>query len=231
MSQDFRQVKPDDVNAELQLVLQERLLALLQARQPGHCMRVGDLDTAVMLEVARKLREQVGASAQVHVLAREVPNGDPLLITSSKLVELRNPLADGQLRPPLLVFVPNDLRTAAEDSFAEATFEQVSVADAFTLLRSRLTESLPEALRDTVSELISQVETRPWRWADSLAVVRFLLSIRLNGHEPDIVGASLCELGLVPDFHLLDDSTTSPNRLAKNLECLDQLDSSTNSAR
>jgi len=231
MSQDFRQVKPDDVNAELQLVLQEQLLALLQTRQPGHCMRVGDLDTTVMLEVARKLREHVGASAQVHVLAREVTNGDPLLITSSKLVELRNPLADAQLRPPLLVFVPNDLRTAAEDSFAEATFEQVSVAHAFSLLRSRLTESLPESLRATVSEVISQVENRPWRWADSLAVVRFLLSIRLNGHEPDVVGASLCELGLAPDFHLLDDSTTAPNRLAKNLECLDKLTFSTKSDR
>ena len=49
MSQDFRQVKPDDVNAELQLVLQEQLLVLLQTRQPGHCMRVGDLDTAVIV--------------------------------------------------------------------------------------------------------------------------------------------------------------------------------------
>ena len=231
MSQDFRQVKPDDVNAELQLVLQEQLLALLQTRQPGHCMRVGDLDTAVMLEVARKLREQVGTTAQVHVLAREVPNGDPLLITSSKLVELRNPLADAQLRPPLLVFVPNDLRTAAEDSFAEATFEQISVAHAFSLLRSRLTESLPESLRGTVSELIAQVESRSWRWADSLAVVRFLLSIRLNGNEPDAVGASLCELGLVPDLQLLDDTTTAPNRLAKNLECLHKLTFSTKSDR
>ena len=231
MSQDFRQVKPEDVNAELQQVIQERLLALLQARQPGHCMRVGDLDTVVMLEVARKLREQVGSSAQVHVLAREVHNGDSLLITSSKLVELRNPLADDHLRPPLLVFVPNDLRTAAEDSFAEATFEQVPIAYAFTLLRSRLTESLPEALRTTVSELITQVENRPWRWADSLAVVRFLLSIRINGHEPDVVGASLCELGLIPDFHLLDDPTTVPNRLAKNLECLDKLTFSTKSDR
>ena len=136
MSQDFHRVDTADVNAELQKLVEERLLAVLATRQPGHCMRVGDLDAGVMLAVARNLKQKVGASAQVHVLARASEAGDPLLITSSKLVELRNPLAEGELRPPLLVFVPNDLRTAAEDSFGEATFQQISVADAFTQIRS-----------------------------------------------------------------------------------------------
>jgi len=231
MSQDFRRVTPADVNAELQRIIEERLQAVLATRQPGHCMRVGDLDTAVMLEVARNLRQTVGTAAQVHVLAREVRNGDPLLITSSKLVELRNPFAEGQLRSPLLVFVPNDLRTAAEDSFAEATFEQVSIADTFFLLRARLTEQLPETLRTTVPGILRLVEDRKWRWADALAAVRFLLSIRINGYEPDVVGASLCELALVPDFHLLDDAVAVPNRLAKNLECVDKLTFSTKSDR
>ena len=49
-----------------------------------------------------------------------------LTVTSTKLVELRNPLADNTLRPPLLVFIPSDLRAAAEDSFGVATFEEVA---------------------------------------------------------------------------------------------------------
>jgi len=231
MSQDFRRATGADVNAELQHIIEERLKAVLAMRQPGHCMRVGDLDAAVMLEVARRLRQTVGNAAQVHMLAREVPDGDPLLITSSKLVELRNPLAGGEQRPPLLVFVPNDLRTAAEDSFAEATFEQVSIADSFHVLRTRLTEQLPEALRTTATDILRLLEDRGWRWADSLAAVRFLLSIRINGYEPEVVGASLCELGLVPDFHLLDDPSSAPNRLAKNLECVHMLTFSTKSDR
>src|SRR5690349_12539763 len=138
MSQDFRRVSTADVNSELEKLIEELLLEILTTRQPGHCMRVGDLEADVMLEVARNLKQKVGNSAQIHVLAKASSNGDPLLITSSKLVELRNPSAEGALRPPLLVFVPNDLRTAAEDSFGEATFQQISVADAFTKLRTRL---------------------------------------------------------------------------------------------
>ncbi|MEO6034762.1 MAG: ATP-binding protein [Verrucomicrobiota bacterium] len=231
MSQDFRRATTGDVNAELQRVIEEQLQAVLAERQPGHCMRVGDLDTAVMMEVARSLRLKVGQGAQVHVLSRDPRNNDALLITSSKLVELRNPSADGQLRPPLLVFVPNDLRTSAEDSFAEATFEQVSVADTFEQLRGRLTEQLPEALRSVVPEILCLVQERGWRWADALASVCFLLSMRLNGYEPDVVGAALCELGLVPDFHLLDDAATIPYRLTKNLECVDKLTFSNKSER
>jgi hypothetical protein len=231
MSQDFRRVTGNEVNAELQRILEEQLLAILAERQPGHCMRVGDLDASVMLAVARNLRQAVGTAAQIHVLSAATQKDDPLLITSSKLVELRNPLAEGELRPPLLVFVPNDLRTAAEDSFAEATFEQVSVTDAFQRLRARLLEQLPESLRQAVPEILSFLEGRDWRWADALAAVRFLLSIRLNGSDAEIVGASLCELGLTPDFHLLDDLAAVPNRLAKNLECVDKLTFSTKSDR
>jgi len=231
MSQDFHRVTSADVNLELQSLIEQRLFDILAERQAGHCMRVGDLDADVMLEVARSLKLRVGASAQIHVLARDPRPGEPLLITSSKLVELRNPLVEGELRPPLLVFVPNDLRTAAEDSFGEATFQQISVVDAFTQLRTRLTEQLPEALRSIVADILRLIEDRDWRWADALATIRFLLSIRLNGHEPDVVGASLCELALVPDFHLLDDVATIPNRLEKNRKCVHTLTFSTKSDR
>jgi len=231
MSQEFRRVTADDVNEQLRLVVEERLREIIAGRHPGHCMRVGDLDTIVMLEVARKLRAGLGTTAQIHVLSRESRNDDPLLITSSKLVELRNPPAEGEQRPPLLVFVPNDLRTSAEDSFAEATFEQISIIDAFPKLRDRLIAQLPDGFRSVAPEILRLIEEREWRWADAVAAVRFLLSVRLNGAEAEIIGASLCELGLVPDFHLLDDPAALPYRIAKNLECVDKLTFSTKSER
>jgi len=231
VSQEFRRVSTDDVNEHLRIVVEERLQEIIASRHPGHCMRVGDLDTAVMLEVARKLRATLGTAAQIHVLSRESRNDDPLLITSSKLVELRNPPSEGEQRPPLLVFVPNDLRTSAEDSFAEATFEQISIADAFPKLRERLIAQLPEGFRSVAPEVLRLVEEREWRWADAVAAVRFLLSVRLNGAEAEVIGASLCELGMVPDFHLLDDPAAVPYRIAKNLECVDKLTFSTKSER
>lgn len=232
MSQEFHQVTAEDVNQNLRLVVEERLHEVLITRQPGHCMRVGDLDTAVMLDVGRKLSARLGPlAAQIHVLSRQVRDSDPLLITSSKLVELRNPLADGEQRPPLLVFVPNDLRTSAEDSFAEATFEQISVADSFPRLRERLIQQLPNGFRGTAAQILRLLEEREWRWADAVSSVRFLLSILLNGVEAEVIGASLCEIGLVPDFHLLDDSAAVAHRITKNLECVDRLTFSTKSER
>jgi DNA phosphorothioation-dependent restriction protein DptH len=231
MSQEFLRVSSEHVNEHLRLVVEEQLHGILVARQPGHCMRVGDLDTALMLDVARKLSETLGMAAQIHVLSNQSRSDDPLLITSSKLVELRNPLADGEQRPPLLVFVPNDLRTSAEDSFAEATFEQISVADAFPRLRGRLVQQLPNGFRSIASEILRLLQEREWRWADEVGSVRFLLSVHLNGAEAEVIGASLCEIGLVPDFHLLDDSAAVPHRLTKNLECVDKLTFSTKSER
>ena len=229
MSQDFRRITDDDVNEQLRIVVEDSLRELLSKRQLGHCMRVGDLDRSVMLIVAQNLRNELSASAQIHVLTNEPQSGDALLISSSKLVELRNPYVDGTLRPPLLVFVPNDLRTSAEDSFAEATFEQVSIADVYPKLLSRLIDQLPDSLKTTTAEVVRLISERNWRWADTVGMVRFLLSIHVNGAEPETVGASLCELGLVPDFKLLDKLSELPQRLAKNLECVDKLTFSTKS--
>src|SRR5690606_7500245 len=47
---------------------------------------------------------------------------------------------------------------------------------------------------------------------------RFLLSIKLNGYDPEVVGAALCELGLIPDFALLETPSLLANRLVKNLD-------------
>jgi DNA phosphorothioation-dependent restriction protein DptH len=231
MSQAFRRVTPDDLNEQLRIVGEERLIEIIADRQPGHCMRVGDLDTKVMLAMATSLRATLGTAAQIHLLSPDSSKDDPLLISSSKLVELRNPPTEGEQRPPLLVFVPNDLRTAAEDSFAEATFEQLSIADAYQRLRERLVQDLPNGLKHTVPEVLRLIEEREWRWADPVAAVRFLLSVRLNGYEAEVVGASMCEFGLVPDFHLLDDQSAMPNRIAKNLDCVKTLTFSSKSDR
>lgn len=231
MSQEFRRVSAEDLNDQLRGVVESRLLAVISNRRPGHCMRVGDLDRAVMLDVARNLQSTLGANARIYVLAHEIQQDNALLITSSKLVELRNPPAEDVQRPPLLIFVPNDLRTAAEDSFAEATFEQVPVVEAYADLRAQLLQQLPESLRSAVSEVIRLLEERAWRWADAVAVARFLLCIKINGAEAEVVGAALSELGLAPDFCLLDDLANAPHRLIKNLDCVEKLTFSTKSER
>lgn len=64
-------------------------------------------------------------------------------MSSTKLVELRNPHSDGAQRPPLLVFVPSEVRASAEDSFGVATFEEVSVTGLYEALIQRLLGEIP----------------------------------------------------------------------------------------
>jgi outer membrane biosynthesis protein TonB len=220
-----------DLNLALGEVLEVHLHQLVQSRRAGHCMRVSDLDRALMVEIGHKLAKALGDAAQVHMLSTEKQPDDPLFITSTKLVELRNPLPDGTQRPPLIVFVPNDLKASAEDSFGEATFESVALNDAYDRLFEKLISTMPDAKRLRIQELLHVVELSKWRWANNVARVRFLLCIRLNGYDDDVVGASLFELGLIPDFNLLEDVTQTPGRLAKNIESISKLTFSSHTER
>jgi DNA phosphorothioation-dependent restriction protein DptH len=232
LSQGLRTIQSHDLAAELEADLVPRLAALLRSRSRGHCMRVTDLDVDLMTRLCDRLRADV-PEAQVVILGNgHAAAPEPLRVTSTKLVELRNPLPGGALRPPLLVFVPNDLRTAAEDSFGIATFEDVPVGDVYTELRTRLLRELPAHIRGAIAESLRRLEAdEPWAFADPLSVVRFLLTAKLNASDPEAVGAALFELGLVPDFELLDDPTQTPARIARNRDCVRTLTWSSQSER
>ena len=232
MSQGLRTIQPYDLAAELEAELFPRLAGLLRVRGRGHCMRVTDLDRDLMVRLCGRLRAEV-LEAQVVILGNANSTTPPTLtVTSTKLVELRNPLPDGALRPPLLVFVPNDLRAAAEDSFGIATFEDLPVGDVYAQLRSRLLGELPASIRGAVAEGLRRLETDVrWPFAEPLSVVRFLLTAKLNGGDPEAVGAGLFELALVPDFELLNDPTKAPARIARNRDCVRALTWSARSER
>lgn len=232
MSQGLRVIQPHDLAAELETELFPRLAEHLRSHDRGHCMRLTDLDRELMVRLCGRLRAEV-PEAQVVILGNGQSTTPPALtVTSTKLVELRNPLPDGALRPPLLVFVPNDLRAAAEDSFGVATFEEVPVGRVYAQLRDRLLGELPPAIRGAIAEGLRRLEEdSAWPFADPLAVVRFLLSAKLNDFDPEAVGAGLFELALVPDFELLNDATKAPARIDRNRSCIQKLTWSSRSER
>ena len=175
MNQGLRELTNHELNAALESVLLPRLSGLLSARDFGHCMRVTDLDRGLMIRLAGGLRASV-PSANVVVLADETlrAQAPELAVTSTKLVELRNPLPNDELRPPLLVFVPNDLRASAEDSFGVATFEELSIEGAYAELIAELLPQIPINFRVAVETCLGELrraETR-WRYADDAAVAR-----------------------------------------------------------
>jgi DNA phosphorothioation-dependent restriction protein DptH len=231
MNKGMTTLTAEDVATELELALLAGLTAHLRERGPGHCARVCDLDRGLMLRLCRSLRSQV-ATAQVFVLRSDADAPvEDLTVTSTKLVELRNPLADGTQRPPLLVFVPNDLRVPSEDSFGTATFEQVGVGNVYRELESTLLGGMPDSMRGAIAELLGVVRDHGWPWANDVARCRFLLTVKQNGFDAEAAGAALYELGLVPDFRLLDNPAMAPTRTSRNLSCVERITYSAQSDR
>lgn len=229
----LRELHPAELLEELERVALPTLTDLLRSRTAGHCMKVSDLDAGLMALLCGRLRAEVPEATVVVLSDGRVEVPEELAVTSTKLVELRNPLPDGSLRPPLLVFVPNDVRASAEDSFGVATFEEVSLDRLYEDLRARLLNDLPNGLRAAVTEALRRLEgsERTWPFADAASVVRFLLTGKVNGNDPEAIGAALYEIGLVPDFELLSHPERAPQRLARNRDCVERLTWSPRSER
>lgn len=232
MANGLREIQLSDLNRALEDEIRPRLVQLLRDRARGHCVRVTDLDDGLMVSLCRALREAVPES-QVYVLSDGRNGAVPaeLAVTSTKLVELRNPEPDGHLRPPLLVFLPANVRTSAEDSFGSATFEVVALGDVYRTTAENLLGQLPAGLRGYVRETLALLARERWVWADPVAQVRYLLTAAANGADAESLGGALYELGLVPDFRLYEDPSVAHGRVRKNLESVRVLTSGDQSVR
>ncbi|UQA57109.1 methylation-associated defense system ATP-binding protein MAD8 [Polyangium aurulentum] len=233
MTVGLRELQPAELTLELENVAVPLLVEQLRSRAAGHCMRVTDLDTELMVRLCARLRAELPKMTVVVLTDGKLAMPAELSVTSTKVVELRNPLPDGTQRPPLLVFVPNDVRASAEDSFGVATFEQVSLGGLYEQLHQHLLKELPPAIRGAVQESLRRLRhsDRPWPFADALSTSRFLLTAKVNGNDPEAVGASLYELGLVPDFEWLAHPESAPQRMVRNRECVEKLTWSARSER
>lgn len=216
MSSAFIKLPQDKLNAALAGVLCPRIEAILSDRGPGHCVRVTDLDDEVMESVCRELR-RIWPDGNIFILGSHDQEGMPFRVTSTKLVELRNPDANGELRQPLLVFIPTSLRTSAEDSFGVATFEELTFTDIYEDLIESLFDRLPATLASYVRDLLGILTEEEWLFADDVSRVRYLLTALENGIDGETLGASLYELALIPDFKLFADPGMVIGKIRRNL--------------
>ncbi|NTX13535.1 ATP-binding protein [Myxococcus sp. CA056] len=233
MSAGFQELSSTQLTNELENVAVPLLVEQLRTRVTGHCMRVSDLDAELMTRLCARLRAELPNTTVVVLTDGKLPIPAELAVSSTKLVELRNTHADGSLRQPLLVFVPSEVRASAEDSFGVATFEEVSVTGLYEALSKRLVDEIPPALRGSVQESLRRLRDSesPWTFADALSTVRFLLAAKVNGNDAEAIGASLYEVGLVPDFEWLAQPEKAPLRLVRNRECVEKLTWSARSER
>jgi hypothetical protein len=232
MAQGLQELNGHELSAALEQVLLPWLVEELRSRQPGHCMRLSNLSTDLMIRLCGALRAEIHSAEVVLLWDRRTGSIPPeMIVSGTKLVELRNPLSDGTQRPPLLVFIPDDLRTSAEDSFGVATFEDLQVGDVYAQVVAHRLNRLPTSLQSPVQEMLRRLTDTAWPYADAKAQARFLLTLEANDFDPAVVGAALFELGLVPDFELVSDPTKVLHRLDRNRQCVHTLTWSPKSER
>ncbi|MBT0652614.1 methylation-associated defense system ATP-binding protein MAD8 [Geomobilimonas luticola] len=230
MSNAFTKLTQGKLNAAVAGLLCPRIEAILGDRGPGHCMRVTDLDDEVMESVCKQLRRS-RPDANIFILGSHDQERLPHRVTSTKLVELRNPDVDGELRQPLLVFTPTSLRTSAEDSFGVATFEELTFTGIYEDLISSLIERLPVTLVGHVRDIFGILSEEEWLFADDVARVSYLLTALENGIDGETLGASLYELTLIPDFKLFADPGMVNGKIRRNLNSVRNLMGSHKSVR
>ncbi len=233
MSDSFQKLTTQKLNKALAELLVPQLVEIIRDRKPGHCMRVADLDLQLILLVTKALHQRI-KDAQVYVLSSSLTETDiaresNFYITSTKLVELRN--VDNSSRSPLLIFLPANLHTNAEDSFNIASFEDIDLSDVYQRLAINLSRQLPSTLQGYVRDIFQELKKQNWAYINAVERAKFLLTAISNGNDGETIGAALYELGLVPDFALFDDTSLTLGKIVKNQKCVEEIITSSFSLR
>ena len=229
MSHKFTKISDDKLSAAIAELLCPKIENILCNRGPGHCMRINDLHDDVLKSICKKLREY-RPDGNIFILGDRHQENERYRVTSTKLIELRNPGNNSELRQPLLVFIPTSVRTSAEDSFGIATFEELTFPTIYKDLGTALLGRLPKKFVGSVGSVFSELKNEEWPFADDLARVRYLLTVLENGADDETLGACLYEFALIPDFKLFTDLMIIQNKTHRNLNCVRSLMTSHKSA-
>lgn len=170
---------------------------------PGHCIKITGLGKEQVLSLLNKIRDNF-PKIDSFILSDKAEGSD--YISPTKLIELRNIEAK-----PLLVVIPATSRTAAEDSFGNATFKDISLQGIDEELYSMLLFKAPPVTKTLIEEVFNYLGPIPL--SDR---IQFVLSIEEADWEKRAVGENLNHLGLIPDSILSSEDAKIRARLNFN---------------
>ena len=182
----------------------------IKEASPGHCMKVTGLSLDVLEDLYGRLKN-LESKTQIYILTENEDLSDKKYISPTKLIELRN-----DLTIPILVLIPVNSFTSAEDSYGNATFRELSIND----FDARLLHKLEERLSHV--KPLKTVLTYADR-ALNVSVqdkVRYLLFITMSYNIDEAVGNGLYLLGLIPDSAIITKGDYIPQFLSKNDDCI-----------
>ena len=172
--------------------------------KPGHCMKITGLGNEQLLSLWEVITSHF-KNLDTYIVD-EVLQGD-CYISATKLIELRN-----QQKKPLLILVPSNSRTAAEDSYGNATFKEISLERIEPILIARLQDKIPNEVSVFVRTVISYIGN-----LNETSLLSYLLALEQESFTRESIGQYLFYLGLLPDLRLVDDENLIRSRLNLNM--------------
>lgn len=183
---------------------------------PGHCMKITGLGLSE-LEFLWDLIQKKYENVNTFIVSDDFSN-NKRFITATKLIELRN-----KKDAPLLVLIPSNSRTSAEDSYGNATFKEISLEGIEQKLKDQLIKDIPSEFSALIkNEILGYLN---FNKVDEVNVINYLLSLEEKGYSKKSIGNQLYLLDLIPDSALLDQDDKIRSRLKFNSESIGLLSS------
>lgn len=179
----------------------------LQQAKPGHCMKITGMGNDEMILLWEALSSEFD---NLDTFIISTGNAELPYISATKLIEYRN-----QQKKPLLVLIPSSSRTAAEDSYGNATFKEISLEPVESELRKRLLNNVPLVQRNYIEQVFNIIKVHELKQSN---VIDYLLAIENDEYAVEAIGRHLNLLSLFPDTDLLKDEKLFRSRLNLNIE-------------
>lgn len=182
---------------------------VIENAQPGHCMKA----TGFSLEVLHDLYGRLGflnTKTQFFILSEDPEHTGNEYITPTKLIELRNDLTIS-----ILVLIPVNSSTSAEDSYGNATFQELSITEFDRILFNKLHDEV--ASHSAVKTILTYAERA--LNATMQAKINYLLYVTLSGCTDEAIGNGMYMLGMLPDSSIVSKKEYIPQYLSKNDDC------------
>ncbi len=191
--------------------VEEAYTPRLKGAKNGHCMKITGLPLEQLVLLQPRLKS-INPEIDTYILDEE-RSGDEY-IHATKLIELRN-----DPDKTILIMVPSNSRTSAEDSYGDATFQNLSVIDLEPSFIRKLEESVPkekEATLRVINQLISELDFS--RDTFLTRFINYLLYLETHAYSDEAWGNGLYLFGMLPDSKLIEEADKTRRRFFINLE-------------
>lgn len=188
--------------------------ATWEQAKPGHCIKLTGLPEAQLLDFQERVR-QMNPDMDCFVV-NDKKADDIRYISATKLIELRN-----NEHRALFALIPTNSHTAAEDSYGNATFQNIDLQEVDHRLLEVIRKQFPAELARQLKEIEDFLRIDP---ADNISkLLPYVLSIQKAGFTEASLGDNLFYLGLIPDHILCNDRQQMLSRLNYNMIVTERL--------